>query len=103
MDYIGLILFFVFISFALQPMLQALALVRQRAGQIAIIEKERGSRVITMIHRQETRAFFSIPITRMIDLEDAQEIIPAIVETPYHEPQGPMLRIGQVSISGQSL
>ncbi len=56
MEYISLIIFLIFISFALQPMLQELLLARQRARQIAIIEKERGSRVITMIHRQETRA-----------------------------------------------
>jgi len=86
MDFFGLlILFFVVVS-TLQPMLQARYLAMRRARQIAAIEKERGSRVITMIHRQETRSFFSVPVSRMIDLEDAQQIIPAIQQTPANTP-----------------
>jgi len=45
----------------LQPLLQARYQAMQRARQIAAIEKEGGSRVITMIHRQETRSLFSVP------------------------------------------
>lgn len=58
-----------------------------------------------MIHRQETRRFFSIPISRMIDLEDAQQIIPAIQETPadtpidliLHTPGGVLLAAMQIA------
>jgi len=39
-----------------------------------------------MIHRQETRWFLSVPVWRMIDLEDAQQIIPAIKDTPADRP-----------------
>jgi ClpP class serine protease len=80
-----LILIYVVVS-TLQPMLQARFLSMRRSQQIAAIEKERGTRVITMIHRQEIRRFFSIPVSRMIDLEDAQQIIPAIQNTPSNTP-----------------
>jgi ClpP class serine protease len=58
-----------------------------------------------MIHRQETRSFFSIPVSRMIDLEDAQQIIPAIQQTPadipidliLHTPGGMVLAAMQIA------
>lgn len=86
MDSFSLFILFLLIMSTLQPMLQARYQAMLRARQIARIEKERGSRVITMIHRQETRMFFSIPVARMIDLEDAQLIIPAIQQTPPDRP-----------------
>lgn len=86
MDTVSQLILFVLIASTLQPLLQARFQALRRARQIASIQKERGSRVITMIHRQETRSFFSVPISRMIDLEDAQQIIPAIKETPADTP-----------------
>jgi len=86
MDYFGLFLFFVLIMATLEPMWQARYQTMRRARQIAAIEKERGSRVITMIHRQDTRRFFGFPMIRMINLEDAQQIIPAIRQTPPDQP-----------------
>jgi len=49
----------------------------QRARQIAAIEKERGSRVITMDPSPRNEIVFSVPVSGMIDLEDAQQIIKA--------------------------
>jgi Serine dehydrogenase proteinase len=43
------------------------------------VEKSRGSRVITMIHRQEKRSLFGFTVSRHIDLEDAQTIIAVVV------------------------
>jgi len=86
MDMFSYIIFFLLIVSTLQPLLQARYQAMQRARQIATIQRERGSRVITMIHRQETRSFFSIPVSRMITLEDAQQIIPAIQQTPSDKP-----------------
>lgn len=105
MDFFSMLILFVLIVSTLQPMLQARYQAMQRARQIAVIEKERGSRVITMIHRQETRRFFSIPVSRMIDLEDAQVIIPAIRQTPpdkpidlvLHTPGGMLLAAMQIA------
>jgi len=83
---VNLLIFVIFFMVMLQPVLQARVLASRRARQIAAIESERGSRVITMIHRQETRALLGFPVSRMIDLEDAQQIIPAIRETPADKP-----------------
>ena len=105
LDFFSLFILFIVIVSTLQPLLQARYQQMQRARQIAAIEKERGSRVITMIHRQETRWLFSVPVSRMIDLEDAQQIIPAIKETPadtpidliLHTPGGMVLAAMQIA------
>jgi len=105
MNNFNFLILFLLIASTLQPLLQARLEAMRRARQIAVIEKERGSRVITMIHRQETRWFFGLPVSRMIDLEDAQQIIPAIMETPpdapidliLHTPGGMVLAAMQIA------
>lgn len=105
MDLFG-ILFIVFLLVTtVQPAMQARAQRTRRARLIAEIERQRGSRVITMIHRQETQRLFSIPVSRMIDLEDAQQIIPAIQATPpgtpidliLHTPGGMVMAAMQIA------
>jgi ClpP class serine protease len=105
MDLLNLLILFLVIASTLQPFLQARYLAMQRARKIAAIEAQRESRVITMIHRQETRSFFSVPVSRMISLEDAQQIIPAILDTPkdmpidliLHTPGGMVLAAMQIA------
>jgi len=58
----------------------------EREKAIRAIEDSHGSRVITMIHRQEQRSLFGFSVARHIDLEDAQTIIAAIKETPKDRP-----------------
>lgn len=70
----------------LQPFLTASWLAQRRRQAIRAMEKARGSRVITMIHRQEKRSIFGVSLPRHIDLEDAQTIIAAIMETPDDVP-----------------
>ena len=71
---------------ALQPLLTGRWFAFHRLKAIQNIEKGRGSRVITMIHRQEKRSLFGFNVARHIDLEDAQTIIAAIKETPPERP-----------------
>lgn len=71
---------------ALQPVLTARWSAIKRAQAIRAIERKRGTRVITMIHRQEKRSLFGFSVSRHIDLEDAQTIIAAIKETPADRP-----------------
>jgi ClpP class serine protease len=71
---------------ALQPILTARWSAIKRAQAIRAIERKRGTRVITMIHRQEKRSLFGFSVSRHIDLEDAQTIIAAIKETPPDRP-----------------
>lgn len=73
-------------AMALQPLLTGRWFSLKRAQAIRATEKAHGSRVITMIHRQEKRSLFGLNLSRHIDLEDAQTIIAAIKETPSEMP-----------------
>src|SRR5262245_14183007 len=80
-------LFWIFIVvMALQPILMGRWYALQRAQAIRGIEKAHGTRVITMIHRQEKRSLLGLSVARYIDMEDAQTIIAAIKETPADVP-----------------
>lgn len=85
LDFSSIILL-LFLAMALQPLLLGRWFALKRTQAIRAIEQSRGSRVITMIHRQETRSLFGFTQSRYIDLEDAQTIIAAIKETPPERP-----------------
>jgi ClpP class serine protease len=99
-------LFWIFIVImVLQPLLTARWYVVRRAQAIRAVEKLHGTRVITMIHRQEKRSLFGFAVSRHIDLEDAQTIIAAIKDTPedmpidfvIHTPGGLVLAAMQIA------
>lgn len=105
MDFSSLI-WVAIIVLALQPMLMGRWFAVRRAQAIRAIEKAHGgTRVITMIHRQEQRRLFGFSVARHIDLEDAQTIIAAIKETPdsvpidliLHTPGGLVLAAMQIA------
>lgn len=85
MDFASLI-WIAFVLMALQPLLMGRWMAYQRLRAIARIEAKRGTRVITMIHRQEKRSLLGFSVSRHIDLEDAQTVIAAIKETPRDTP-----------------
>jgi ClpP class serine protease len=90
---------------ALQPLLMGRWYALRRAQAIRAVEVAHGTRVITMIHRQEKRSLFGFSVARHIDLEDAQTIIAAIKETPpdvpidlvLHTPGGLVLAAMQIA------
>jgi ClpP class serine protease len=84
-DFSTLIWIFIAVM-ALQPLLMGRWFAVKRMQAIRSVEKAHGSRVITMIHRQEKRSLFGMNVSRHIDLEDAQTIIAAIKETPPDRP-----------------
>jgi ClpP class serine protease len=99
-------IFFIFVALmAVQPLLMGRWYALRRAQTIRAIEKEHGTRVITMIHRQEKRSLFGFAVSRHIDLEDAQTVIAAIKETPddtpidliVHTPGGLVLAAMQIA------
>ena len=69
------------------------------------LEDKRKSRVIVMIHRQETFSFLGIPFSRFIDIEDSESILRAIRFTPknlpidiiVHTPGGLVLAAEQIA------
>lgn len=103
-DFLSLI-WIALIVMALQPLLMGRWFALRRARAIGVIEKAHGTRVITMIHRQEQRRLFGFSFARHIDLEDAQTIIAAIKETPdtvpidliLHTPGGLVLAAMQIA------
>src|SRR6187455_1249113 len=80
------IFFIVIALMALQPLLMGRWYAMRRAQAIGAVEKEHGTRVITMVHRQERRSLFGFAVSRHIDLEDAQTVIAAIKDTPEDTP-----------------
>jgi len=94
-----------FAIMVLQPLFTGRWYAVRRAQAIRAIERANGSRVITMIHRQEKRSLFGFTVARHIDLEDAQTIIAAIKETPddmpidlvLHTPGGIVLAAMQIA------
>lgn len=94
-----------FILSALQPLIQRRMLEEARARLFRLVERKRGSRVIAMIHRQETMSFLGFPVVRYLDIQDSEEILRAIHLTPpempidliLHTPGGLVLAAEQVA------
>ncbi|PRX38169.1 serine protease, ClpP class [Meinhardsimonia xiamenensis] len=80
------IFWLIFLMSALQPIFQRKMLENMRARQIAKLERERGSRVVLLVHRQETMSFLGFPLMRYIDINDSEEILRVIHATPKDKP-----------------
>jgi len=80
-------IFWIFLMIStLQPVLQRRYLNSMRAHKIAQIEKKRGSRVILLVHRQETMSLMGFPLMRYIDVNDSEEVLRAIQMTDDNVP-----------------
>ena len=78
---IGDLMWGFFIVSALQPVIKQRLLEASRYRLIAKIEQRRGSRVILLVHRQETMSFLGFPLMRYIDINDAEEMMHACALT----------------------
>jgi len=72
------ILWIFFIVSALQPVIRQRFLEATRQRLISRIETKRGSRVILLMHRQETMSLLGFPIFRYIDIDDSEQVLRAI-------------------------
>ena len=99
-------LFWIFLMLsALQPVLHQRMLENTRQRLIAKIEHERGSRVILLVHRQETMSFLGFPVMRYIDVHDSEQVIRAIhltdpdvpIDIVLHTPGGLVLAATQIA------
>jgi ClpP class serine protease len=61
-------------------------LAHARAEVIRRFEQERKSRVIALIHRQETVSVFGVPVASSITIEDSEAVLRAIRLTPADQP-----------------
>src|SRR6266478_9497517 len=82
----GDILWFFFMLSALQPVLKQRLLEAARQRLIAKIESQRDSRVILLVHRQETMSFLGFPLMRYIDVNDAEDVMRACTMTDPEVP-----------------
>ncbi len=85
MDF-GTILSLVFVLFFLVPVVQRRMLEWRRFRALRALEQARGTRVIALIHRQETVGFLGVPLFRFIDIEDSEAVLRAIRMTPDERP-----------------
>ena len=80
-------LFWLFFMFtAIQPMLRQRMLEAMRVRKISQLESERKSRVILLVHRQETMRLLGFPVARYIDINDSEEVLRAIQMTDDEVP-----------------
>jgi ClpP class serine protease len=88
-----------------QPWLRQRMVESARLRLIRGIERQRGSRLILMVHRQETMALLGFPLLRYIDVNDAEEVIRAIhltdptvpLDIVLHTPGGLVLASLQIA------
>ncbi|RMF19588.1 MAG: hypothetical protein D6758_01670 [Gammaproteobacteria bacterium] len=94
-----------FILTAIQPVLRQRMLETARIKGIAKLEKARKSRVIMMVHRQETMSLLGFPLMRFIDVQDSEEVLRAIhltdkdvpIDLVLHTPGGLVLASVQIA------
>jgi ClpP class serine protease len=99
-------IFWLFFMFsALQPVLRQRMLEGMRMRKIAALERKRGSRVILLVHRQETMRLLGFPVIRYIDVNDSGDVLRAIQMTDpdvpldivLHTPGGLVLAALQIA------
>jgi len=104
MSPIDLLWLFIILS-SLQPVLRQRLLEAKRIWLFRRFEEERKSRVIGLIHRQETMSFLGFPIARYIDIEDSERLLRAIqltdpsvpIDLILHTPGGLVLAADQIA------
>ncbi len=106
MNMLDLFWLFFMIS-ALQPVIRQRMLVTARMKLMQKIEKMRNSRLIALIHRQETMSLLGFPLMRFINIEDSEEILRAIkltdkdvpIDLIIHTPGGLVLASKQIAMA----
>jgi ClpP class serine protease len=90
-----------------QPWIKQRILEYQRVKLMQAIEKKRKSRVITLIHRQESWSFLGFAFAKYINIEDSEALLRAIRLTPdnmpidliLHTPGGLVLAAEQIAFA----
>jgi ClpP class serine protease len=102
-------IFILFLLYTLIPVWRQQRIHIARYKTIRKLESNRGSRVITLIHRQESLSFLGIPFRSFINIEDSEQILRAIRLTPdnmpidliLHTPGGLVLASEQIAVALQ--
>ena len=94
-----------FILSTIQPILAQKWLENTRVRLLRKLEETRRSRVIALVHRQETMSLLGFPVFRYINIEDSEEILRAIkltdksvpIDLIVHTPGGLVLAARQIA------
>jgi ClpP class serine protease len=103
-DFTSLLWIFVLLT-AVQPLIRQRILEASRSRVMKRIEQQRGSRVISLVHRQETMSFLGFPVFRYIDVDDSEQLMRAIdltdpnvpIDLILHTPGGLVLASSQIA------
>ncbi|NPV57007.1 MAG: hypothetical protein HPY76_10120 [Anaerolineae bacterium] len=90
---------------SLAPLVRQRMLEASRVRLMRTIEMKRGSRVIAMIHRQESLSLLGFPMARYIDIQDSEQVLRAIkltddqvpIDLILHTPGGLVLATEQIA------
>jgi ClpP class serine protease len=101
----GQLIWIFFILSALQPVIKQRLLEDSRQRLLALIERKRKSRVILLVHRQETMSLLGFPIMRYLDIDDAEQVMRACeltdskvpLDLVLHTPGGLLLAATQIA------
>ncbi len=102
---LNLVIFLFLLVVLLQPILAKRMLEARRIKKISEFENQRGSRVIVLIHHQETMALLGFPVARYLDIQDSEEVLRAIkltdpsvpIDLIIHTPGGLVLAVEQIA------
>ena len=106
MDYNSFFWLFIMLVM-LQPVIAKRFLEAARRRLIAKIEAKRGSRVILLVHRQESMSLLGFPLIKYIDINDSEEVLRAIhmtdpdvpLDIVLHTPGGLVLAAVQIAMA----
>jgi ClpP class serine protease len=104
MEFLNILWIFILIA-SIIPVLRKGMLESSRMRMLRRLEEKRGSRVIALIHRQESMSFLGFPMSRTIDIEDSEQILRAIkltdpnlpIDLILHTPGGLVLASEQIA------
>lgn len=104
MDLLNLFWIFIIIA-SLVPVINKKIIESARLRLLREIEQKRGTRVIALIHRQESMNFLGFPMARYIDIQDSEEVLRAIkltdpkipIDIILHTPGGLVLATEQIA------
>ncbi|HWP28545.1 MAG TPA: ATP-dependent Clp protease proteolytic subunit [Chloroflexota bacterium] len=106
MSFLDLLWLF-FVITAVTPLLRQQWLQMQRLRAFQRLEQKRKSRVIGLIHRQETMSLLGFPLARYIDIDDSEAVLRAIqltdksipIDLILHTPGGLVLAAEQIAMA----
>lgn len=95
----------IFLILTIIPAIRQYMINNSRFRLFRAIEEKRGSRVIALIHRQESVSILGFPLARYIDIQDSEQVLRAIkltddnvpIDLILHTPGGLVLASEQIA------